>query len=72
MAQEEEREEPNASDVHQLAGAIDFDHVSFQYEGEKEEGSGRYIIQDLSLHIDQAKRLLWSALPAAERQRSAI
>ena len=41
MAQEEEREEPNASDVHQLAGAIDFDHVSFQYEGEKEEGSGR-------------------------------
>lgn len=55
MAQEEEREEPNASDVHQLAGAIDFDHVSFQYEGEKEEGSGRYIIQDLSLHIDQGK-----------------
>lgn len=55
MAQEEEGEEPNASDVHQLAGAIDFDHVSFQYEGEKEEGSGRYIIQDLSLHIEQGK-----------------
>ncbi len=55
MAQQEEAEAPDAVEAEQLAGTIDFDHVSFQYDGEKGEGSGRYVIQDLSLHIEQGK-----------------
>lgn len=55
MAQQEEAEAPDAVEAKQLAGTIDFDHVSFQYDGEKGEGSGRYVIRDLSLHIEQGK-----------------
>lgn len=55
MAQQEEAEAPDAVEAEQLAGTIDFDHVSFQYDGEKGEGSGRYVIQDLSMHIEQGK-----------------
>lgn len=55
MHQHEEPEAPDAAEAGQLAGRIDFDHVSFQYEGEKGEGSGRYVIRDLSLSIEQGK-----------------
>lgn len=55
MRQHEEPEAPDAKEAGQLAGRIDFEHVSFQYEGEKGEGSGRYVIRDLSLHIERGK-----------------
>lgn len=55
MRQHEEPEDPDAADAGLLAGSIDFDHVSFQYEGENEEGGGRYVIRDLTLRIEQGK-----------------
>ncbi len=55
MAQQEETEDPNAKELKNVKGAIDFDHVSFQYEGGKEEESGHMVIQDLSLHIEPGR-----------------
>lgn len=55
MAQHEEPEAPDAAEAGQLAGRIEFDHVSFQYDGEEGEDSGRYVIRDLSLQIEQGK-----------------
>ena len=55
MAQQEEAEDPNAKELTGVKGAIDFDHVSFQYESGKEDEPGHMVIQDLSLHIDPGR-----------------
>lgn len=55
MAQQEEAEDPNAKELTDVKGAIDFDHVSFQYETGKEDEPGHMVIQDLSLHIDPGR-----------------
>ncbi len=55
MAQQEEAEDPNAKELTGVKGAIDFDHVSFQYETGKEDEPGHMVIQDLSLHIDPGR-----------------
>ena len=55
MAQQEETEDPNAKELTDVKGAIDFDHVSFQYETGKEDEPGHMVIQDLSLHIDPGR-----------------
>lgn len=55
MSQQEEQEDPDAKELKNVKGAIDFDHVSFQYDSTKEEDSHRMIIQDLSMHIDPGK-----------------
>ena len=55
MAQQEEAEDPNAKELTDVKGAIDFDHVSFQYESGKEDEPGHMVIQDLSLHIDPGR-----------------
>ncbi|MDD6032890.1 MAG: ABC transporter ATP-binding protein [Oscillospiraceae bacterium] len=54
MAVSEEPESPDASELKDVKGSIDFDHVSFSYEtgGDKPEN---LVIQDLSLHIDPGK-----------------
>ena len=55
MAQQEEAEDPNAKELTDVKGAIDFNHVSFQYETGKEDEPGHMVIQDLSLHIDPGR-----------------
>ena len=55
MAQQEETEDPNAKELKNVKGAIDFDHVSFQYETGKEDEPGHMVIQDLSLHIEPGR-----------------
>ena len=54
MAQEEEPEDPNAKELENVKGAIDFDHVSFQYESSKEDKE-RMVIRDLSMHIEPGR-----------------
>ena len=44
MAQQEEAEDPNAKELTDVKGAIDFDHVSFQYETGKEDEPGHMVI----------------------------
>ena len=55
MGQSEEQEDPNAKELKDVKGAIDFDHVSFQYETAKDGEEQHMIIEDLSLHIDPGK-----------------
>jgi ATP-binding cassette subfamily B protein len=55
MAQQEETEDPNAKELKEVKGSIDFDHVSFQYESGKEEENRHMVIQDLSLHIEPGR-----------------
>ncbi|MDD6467243.1 MAG: ABC transporter ATP-binding protein [Erysipelotrichaceae bacterium] len=53
MNQPEELEDPEAIDVEELKGNIEFHHVSFHYQGADDEE--HKIIKDLSLKIDQGK-----------------
>ncbi|MBR4551680.1 MAG: ABC transporter ATP-binding protein, partial [Oscillospiraceae bacterium] len=46
-----EEDDPGAEDIGELRGEIQFDHVSFHYGGEEQEG--RKVIEDLNLHIDE-------------------
>ncbi len=46
-----EEDDPGAADIGELRGEIQFDHVSFHYGGEGQEG--RKVIEDLNLHIDE-------------------
>ncbi len=52
MAVAEEPEAPNAKELQNVQGAIDFENVSFQYEGEDET---HLVIRNLTLHIDPGK-----------------
>lgn len=55
MAQQEEAESPDAKELTDVKGSIDFDHVSFQYETSKDEDGRHMVIQDLSLHIEPGR-----------------
>ena len=52
MSVAEEPEAPNARELKNVKGSIDFENVSFQYEGEEES---HLVIRDLTLHIDPGK-----------------
>ena len=55
MAQQEEAESPNAMEVDQLKGIIDFENVSFRYEAHNGDEERDMVISHLSMHIDQGK-----------------
>ena len=55
MSQQEEQESPDAKELKDVKGSIDFDHVSFQYETTKDEDARHMVIRDLSMHIDPGK-----------------
>ncbi len=56
MAVEEEPETPDAKELRNVRGTIDFDNVSFQYESREDgEDVSHMVIRDLSLHIDPGK-----------------
>ncbi len=54
MAEHEEPEDENALEMDRMEGVIDFEHVTFGYETEK-DGGARNVIDDLSLHIDKGR-----------------
>ena len=55
MAVSEEPEASDAVELQDVKGSIDFDHVSFSYETDKEDEEEHRIINDLSLHIEPGK-----------------
>ena len=56
MAQPEESEAPDAKELKNVKGSIDFDNVSFSYEAKNEDGKEhRSVISHLSMHIDPGK-----------------
>mgnify|MGYP002563886024 CR=1 FL=1 len=56
MAQPEESEAPDAKELKNVKGSIDFDNVSFSYEAKNEDGKEhRSVISHMSMHIDPGK-----------------
>ena len=55
MAEQEEPEAPDALEVDQLSGVIDFEDVSFRYESSSGDVERDMVISHLSMHIDKGK-----------------